>query len=178
MAENCFLLTNNQVHYNFIKIYSNEEDEIITSKNKKWINHFGDEVDSFIYPIDDFISNILLGNNQVICDDLNYFIENESENLLYWYTKANWENSFWLIGYDIINKKESDIIKEIENYTQNEVLLLLQNAEVLLTYYEKGLFFKRFRIVYEKFNQYIIDNEKNNMVVNFVNQSLKISEFI
>lgn len=166
-----YLITSDNIYDNKVKIY-NEEDIIFSDENI-WLSRLYGKSRSFITPFDSFISDIILNNNNIVCDDLSYLTEKENKTILVWYERKTWENLFWILGYDIEGKSEENILSEIKNSTQNEILLYLQNIEVLLMYYNKGKYFKRFRLLYKKYQKLINENEKNKIVVEFTNETIK-----
>lgn len=177
MKDNFYLISSND-NNNIIKIFSEIDDKIKFSSNKSWINHFNEDVCSFLIPQDEFINeNILLGN-KIICSHLNPIYENETEDLMYWFNKENFECLFWLLGYNIYLLPEDVILKRIYNYTAKEVLLCLQIIEVLINYYEKGVYFNRFRQLYNHYLKAVKEEEKNRLVVGFVEDSVANWEFI
>lgn len=168
--QNFYLISSDDPFDNNVKIYAKEC--VLFSKKEKFISN-GNETHCFLNYYDEFISEIIMLGKKVVCDNLAELINYEDKSLLYWYTKSNWENVFWLIGYDVNGKKEETILNEVKKYTSKEILLYLQNAEVLLTYYNKGFYYKRFRLLYEKYEELVIKNEKNKLVIEFVKESVR-----
>lgn len=166
-----YLITSDNIYDNKVKVY--DGDDIVFSDKNIWVSRFNGKSFSIITPFDDFISDIILNNYNVVCDDLSYLTEKENKTVLSWYKKEVWENLFWILGYDISGKSKEKIISEIKCSTQNEILLYLQNIEVLLMYYNKGKFFGRFRLLYKKYQKLINENEENKIVIEFTNETVK-----